>query len=142
MHFYSGRIPEESMLPFRERLSSSEKAKWVSEWRSIIWHSPRYISVYGFVASGAVVFFALFMPAWQISGAIWSNVLFGIGELFCAHTLAKFVTLGVSKPEITKRIAQSLEAFKYVPNQLPDPTSPSVTPAAGAAGAPSVAADH
>jgi len=28
------------------------------------------------------------------------------------------------------------------PNQLPDPTSPSVTPAAGAAGAPSVAADH
>jgi pimeloyl-ACP methyl ester carboxylesterase len=27
-------------------------------------------------------------------------------------------------------------------NQLPDPTSPSVTPAAGAAGAPSVAADH
>jgi hypothetical protein len=29
-----------------------------------------------------------------------------------------------------------------VPNHLPDPTSPSVTPAAGAAGAPSVAADH
>ena len=29
-----------------------------------------------------------------------------------------------------------------VSNQLPDPTSPSVTPAAGAAGAPSVAADH
>jgi hypothetical protein len=29
-----------------------------------------------------------------------------------------------------------------VPNQLPDPTSPSVTPPAGAGGAPSVAADH
>ena len=29
-----------------------------------------------------------------------------------------------------------------LPNQLPDPTSPSVTPTAGAAGAPSVAADH
>ena len=29
-----------------------------------------------------------------------------------------------------------------VSNQLPDPASPSVTPAAGAAGAPSVAADH
>ena len=28
------------------------------------------------------------------------------------------------------------------PNQLPDPTSPSGTPAAGAAGAPSVTADH
>jgi len=31
---------------------------------------------------------------------------------------------------------------QVMPNQLPDPTSPSVTPAAGAAGAPSVAADH
>jgi hypothetical protein len=29
-----------------------------------------------------------------------------------------------------------------LPNQLPDPTSPSVTPPAGAGGAPSVAADH
>jgi hypothetical protein len=29
-----------------------------------------------------------------------------------------------------------------VPNQLPDPTSPSVTPPAGAGVAPSVAADH
>jgi hypothetical protein len=29
-----------------------------------------------------------------------------------------------------------------MPNQLPDPTSPSVTPPAGAGGAPSVAADH
>jgi hypothetical protein len=28
------------------------------------------------------------------------------------------------------------------PNQLPDPTSPSVTPPAGAGGAPSVVADH
>jgi hypothetical protein len=28
------------------------------------------------------------------------------------------------------------------PNQLPDPTSPSVTPPAGAGGAPSVTADH
>jgi hypothetical protein len=33
-------------------------------------------------------------------------------------------------------------AYKNGANQLPDPTSPSVTPAAGAAGAPSVAADH
>jgi len=29
-----------------------------------------------------------------------------------------------------------------LPNQLPDPTSPSVTPPAGAGGAPSVVADH
>jgi hypothetical protein len=31
---------------------------------------------------------------------------------------------------------------RFVPNQLPDPTSPSVTPPAGAGVAPSVAADH
>jgi hypothetical protein len=30
----------------------------------------------------------------------------------------------------------------YIPNQLPDPTSPSVTPRADARVAPSVAADH
>jgi hypothetical protein len=32
--------------------------------------------------------------------------------------------------------------FCRMPNQLPDPTSPSVTPPADAGGAPSVAADH
>jgi len=31
---------------------------------------------------------------------------------------------------------------RFVPNQLPDPTSPSVTPPAGAGAVPSVAADH
>ena len=36
----------------------------------------------------------------------------------------------------------SLFGLKTVPNQLPDPTSPSVTPPAGAGCAPSVAADH
>jgi len=39
------------------------------------------------------------------------------------------------------RIA-ALSTSPILPNQLPDPTSPSDTPAAGAAGAPSVAADH
>ena len=40
------------------------------------------------------------------------------------------------------RFALVVLGFISKPNQLPDPTSPSVTPAAGAAGAPSVAADH
>jgi hypothetical protein len=41
-------------------------------------------------------------------------------------------------------LPSSTEFFcgEKTPNQLPDPTSPSVTPAAGAGGAPSVAADH
>ena len=38
--------------------------------------------------------------------------------------------------------ASSRIGAKFVPNQLPDPTSSSVTPPAGAGGAPSVAADH
>ena len=39
-------------------------------------------------------------------------------------------------------IRDELEFEKRMPNQLPDPTSPSVTPPAGAGGAPSVVADH
>jgi len=39
-------------------------------------------------------------------------------------------------------IRLKLTPIKKLPNQLPDPTSPSVTPPAGAGGAPSVAADH
>ena len=35
-----------------------------------------------------------------------------------------------------------LRAEIEAPNHVPDPTSPSVTPPAGAGGAPSVAADH
>ena|ERR1700677_156452 len=35
-----------------------------------------------------------------------------------------------------------IEIIPRMPNQLPDPTSPSVTPPAGAGGAPSVTADH
>jgi hypothetical protein len=49
-----------------------------------------------------------------------------------------------------KSLTRALQYLGYVvempsaqmPNQLPDPTSPSVTPPAGAGGAPSVAADH
>ena len=38
--------------------------------------------------------------------------------------------------------AKQRPPVRNMPNQLPDPTSPSVTPPAGAGGAPSVAADH
>ena len=39
-------------------------------------------------------------------------------------------------------IVFSMRNRRRMPNQLPDPTSPSVTPPAGAGGAPSDAADH
>ena len=42
----------------------------------------------------------------------------------------------------TSDLVSQLHQMKIEPNQLPDPTSPSVTPPAGAGGAPSVAADH
>jgi hypothetical protein len=44
---------------------------------------------------------------------------------------------GINSKEVLGR-----SILKTLPNQLPDPTSPSVTPPAGAGGAPSVAADH
>jgi len=52
------------------------------------------------------------------------------GDALCAMIAAKRNEKGV----MTK--------VGFVSNQLPDPTSPSVTPPAGAGGAPSVAADH
>ena len=47
-------------------------------------------------------------------------------------------------PALISVYARNMEviAVERMPNQLPDPTSPSVTPPAGAGGAPSVAADH
>jgi hypothetical protein len=41
-----------------------------------------------------------------------------------------------------REIMLIVDPFSELPNQLPDPASPSVTPPAGARGAPSVAADH
>jgi hypothetical protein len=51
-----------------------------------------------------------------------------------------FRSVRIDAPE-GRNFAVKLQEWK-VPNQLPDPTSPSVTPPAGAGGAPSVAADH
>jgi hypothetical protein len=69
---------------------------------------------------------------WYHAGRVTGIVLFAVGTLSLAGVLmmkssAKdyFCDLNLNKP-----------------NQLPDPTSPSVTPPAGAGRAPSVAADH
>jgi hypothetical protein len=51
------------------------------------------------------------------------------GELNNMETFGKALAPGADAPGLSL-------------NQLPDPTSPSVTPPAGAGGAPSVAADH
>jgi hypothetical protein len=55
--------------------------------------------------------------------------------------LEALITIFPASEGVT-RIAYWERRSLLAPNQLPDPTSPSVTPAAGAAGAPSVAADH
>ena len=59
-------------------------------------------------------------------------------SIFCA---VSFVVNLLIYVRFTTRLKQ-LALLEIAPNQLPDPTSPSVTPPAGAGGAPSVAADH
>jgi hypothetical protein len=48
---------------------------------------------------------------------------------------------GYEKPQVDKSM-WNISNVMNMPNQLPDPTSPSVTPPAGAGAAPSGAADH
>jgi hypothetical protein len=60
----------------------------------------------------------------------WQGVAFALLSLPTAHFLLSALHSSKARAE-----------FK-VPNQLPDPTSPSVTPPAGAGDAPSVAAGH
>src|SRR4051794_38194947 len=103
------RIPED-MLPFSGRLSVEEKKKWVSEWRHLVWHSPRYVTVYVAVVVCVVGFFARFMPAWQIAAGVWSKILFGVGELVVAYILAEFAAYGFSKPVIEERITRLLKS--------------------------------
>ena len=71
----------------------------------------------------------------DIVGAVGVAGLVGRHGIPRKSTYSYFVTS--SKPGGTQG-----SVTRSVSNQLPDPTSPSVTPAAGAAGAPSVAADH
>jgi len=109
------------MLPFADLLSGDERKKWVSEWRHLVWHTPRYVAVYAAVIVGVAGFFVHFMPAWQIAGTVWSAILFGAGQSLVAYILAEFAAYGFSKPVIEKRIASLL---KEAPNQQPVQTSP------------------
>ena len=115
------RIPDD-MLPFAERLTVDQKKKWISDWRHLVWHSPRYIALYAAVIVCACGFFAIFLPAWQIADAIWIKILFGVGELFVAYILAEFAAYGFSKSTIEERIADFL---KTEPNQALQHNDPS-----------------
>jgi hypothetical protein len=66
---------------------------------------------------------------WIYVDLINGGALFGIRES---------ALRGASREDFIREIRR----YTKVANQLPDPTSPSVTPPAGAGGAPSVAADH
>jgi hypothetical protein len=57
--------------------------------------------------------------------------------------LMDLMALNPGQSWTTLKVGQLIRvAPRKLPNQLPDPTSPSVTPPAGTGGAPSVAADH
>jgi len=70
-----------------------------------------------------------------IVGAVGDAAQVGRRGIQCESTYSYFVT---SSNEGGKQG----NVARIVPNQLPDPTSPSVTPPAGAGAVPSVAADH
>jgi hypothetical protein len=83
--------------------------------------------VFAILAVGPAVFDGLRYGVWISSTCIFST----ISCAFCVLVREQF----------GDRVAM-LMSMDEVPNQLPDPTSPSVTPPAKAGGAPSVAADH
>jgi len=78
-----------------------------------------------FITAGPILFSGAFYltPLFRL----YDNCHFG---LFLAVVLTVFA------------LPSAFGSRRYGSNQLPDPTSPSVTPPAGAGGAPSVAADH
>ena len=57
-------------------------------------------------------------------------------------TAVTFIESKVSLGFVFEVVLGDAVVIDKMPNHLPDPTSPSVTPPAGAGGAPSVAADH
>jgi hypothetical protein len=109
--------------------------------------SSEYVRTFLYIASAPLVW-------WPFSVFLRRKTF--LGGLIGIHTLMAWFILCMSM-----RWGDDLGWILYIPytlvglvvgvivslfvkeaNQLPDPTSPSVTPAAGAAGAPSVAADH
>ena len=89
----------------------------------------------------------------RVIWSVWTvgGVIVGIAPTAAAISASKpfgvwaAVVYGIKLTTVALLFLPSSTRFfcgKTTPNQLPDPTSPSVTPAAGAAGAPSVAADH
>jgi len=68
---------------------------------------------------------------WDLNGAREGEVV----EMKCSFRLETW-------DDFTDHFIPGVDDVKRKPNQLPDPTSPSVTPPAGARGAPSVGADH
>ena len=101
----------------------------------------------GAILGGVILPCAYLVTLWRIperrySGAILRlfigvllpSVVYTIGQQLIAF-VAALAAFGGSCIWIANR-------YSEMPNQLPDPTSPSVTPPAGAGGAPSVAADH
>ena len=75
--------------------------------------------------------------------SVWGYIVVGLAASLFAGPLARILTFDSERREQPVDFTdQCLRSKQDVPNQLPDPTSKSVTPPAGAGGAPYVAADH
>ncbi len=96
------------MLPLSECLSASERKEWVHKWRRLVWGSRRHVSTFVAVAATCLAFFSLFMPPWEFTPQPLSCYVFGLGELVAAYALAEFVTFGLSRNEIERRISAGL----------------------------------
>ncbi len=100
-------IPND-MLPHREHMSDETREWWISEWRRLVWGTPRFLGIYGGVFAGGLGIFALVMPPWEIADTMMIRCGFALGELFVSYCVAKVFAYGLSAPIIRARIEKEL----------------------------------
>ena len=110
------------------------------------------LSVILFPFLGAIALYSLCLFAWAVVSDFRRQkrafFVFGLAliGILVAYAVASWRDRPISAYATGLVAVLASTTLRYLsrrlPNQLPDPTSPSVTPPAGAGGAPSVAADH
>jgi hypothetical protein len=78
----------------------------------------------------------------QFTQGVTTSVLHSVCDILAGKQLEGMPVYGISLNLVAAGILLYATVARRRANQLPDPTSPSATPPAGAGGAPSVAADH
>jgi hypothetical protein len=139
-----------------EVFARSELAQKLSEYSGAGRLAPRLGRLPGVYLVLAMFSYLLLPSPWRYSTIafliLFSVSLFSVLKTFKRRDWLIIKTTGgrsAVSVQVTGWPEEKRENFRKVyddfmkgPNQLPDPTSPSVTPPAGAGAAPSVAADH